>query len=286
MRRLPEPDVIYAHFLFPGGRAAAKCARLLGHPCFVAHGDHQIDPWYLRTGRGVFADVCGVIAVSEPLRNFCTDVFEIEDEKIAVIPNAVDRQAFFPRDRLDARRRLSLPLDADLVAFVGRFVDAKGPLRVLEAIHARPNTLAMLIGDGPLAVGQSALAFRGVVDHRELPWYLSAADIFVLPTTGEGCSNAILEAMACGLPIVSSNGTFNDGILRPSFSIRVDPMSVPEISSAIASVLDHPGLRREMGKRAAEWSAQFSIERRATTIADWMAFRTRVSGTSRRGSRS
>ncbi len=66
-----------------------------------------------------------------------------------------------------------------------------------------------------------------------IPNYICASDVFVLPTTAEGCCNAIIEAMGCGLPIVSSDRAFNYDILNEENSILVDPESVDEIDNAI-----------------------------------------------------
>jgi glycosyltransferase involved in cell wall biosynthesis len=200
-------------------------------------------------------------------------VFAIDAEKIAVFPNGTDPRLFFPRDRKEARTRLGLSETARLVAFVGRFDEGKGPNRVMAAIEGLDDTFALLMGEGPMAVDGERIAFKGVVKRNMLPWYLSAADLFVLPTTGEGSCNAILEAMACGLPVVSSRGAFNDDILNADVSIRVDPMDVGQIRGAIAALLSDGARRQHMSDCCQEWSRHFSIEERAEGIAKWIGQR-------------
>ena len=79
---------------------------------------------------------------------------------------------------------------------------------------------------------------------------MNAADVFVLPTLAEGCCNAILEAMACGLPIISSNLPFNWDILNDKNSILIDPNNINQIADAIQRLRDSPKLRSEMSEEA------------------------------------
>ena len=99
---------------------------------------------------------------------------------------------------------------------------------------------------------------------------LSACDVFVLPTLREGCCNAIIEAMACGLPIVSSDRAFNDDLLTDELSIRVDPMDVDAIRDAIIELRDNPTKREQMGVAALERAKLFDVNDRAKRILQFM----------------
>jgi glycosyltransferase involved in cell wall biosynthesis len=83
--------------------------------------------------------------------------------------------------------------------------------------------------------GKNLLA-AGQLLPSEVPFYYYAADFFVLPTLAEGCSNAVVEAIGCGLPVISSNMSFNDDILSDEYSIRIDPMNVDELEKAIRTL--------------------------------------------------
>ena len=72
--------------------------------------------------------------------------------------------------------------------------------------------------------------------------------MFCLPTLNEGCSNAIVEAIACGLPIISSNLPFNDDILDSSNALLVNPESVDDIASAIKQLMDNSDLRQKLAE--------------------------------------
>ena len=111
------------------------------------------------------------------------------------------------------------------------------------------------------------------VTHEEMPALLSACDVFVLPTLIEGSCNALVEAMACGLPIVSSTGEFNDDVLDESMSIRIDPLDVAAIRAAIVRLRDDPALRARMAAEALRRSRLFDVDDRARRMLAFMAER-------------
>ena len=92
------------------------------------------------------------------------------------------------------------------------------------------------------------------------------ADIFVLPTLHEGCCNAIIEAMACGLPIVSSNLPFNWDVLNDNNSILINPMNIDEIAEAIRILKEDPVKRDAMSKASLETASNLTIDKRVDKI--------------------
>ena len=130
---------------------------------------------------------------------------------------------------MEMRKELGIGENEFVVIFVGHFIERKGPQRVDDAVKDIPGITTLFIGQGDFKPNSNC-AFCGPVPHERLAKYLSAADVFVLPTLAEGCCNAILEAVCCGVPVISSNLCFNDDILDDSYSIRVDPMNVNSLS--------------------------------------------------------
>jgi glycosyltransferase involved in cell wall biosynthesis len=103
-----------------------------------------------------------------------------------------------------------------------------------------------------------------------IPEYLSAGDFFVLPSQEEGSCNAIIEAMACGLPIIASTGAFNDDILDKKYSIRVEANDIGSLEKAMKVMyLDHT-ITSQMSIAAREASKKFDIDKRAKSILNWM----------------
>jgi glycosyltransferase involved in cell wall biosynthesis len=269
-RLVDRTDVLYGHFLYPSGRAVARLGRKYDLPVFVAHGDGVLNEMYIDHVAQDFSNVTGAIAVSSPNRRFCLDVLHLSPDKVGLFPNGVDLANFRPRDKAEMRRRLGFPSESRLAAFVGHFNPGKGPDRVLRAVKRINGLQLLLIGSGPMKLADSRIAFLGEVEHHLLPEYLSAADVFVLPTLQEGCCNSLLEAMASGLPVVSSIGEFNDDILNDGVSIRVDPLDIEAISRAINTVLGDESLRRRMSENCIRDAQKFSVDNRARAMLEWM----------------
>jgi teichuronic acid biosynthesis glycosyltransferase TuaC len=273
-RRLSkETDIVYGHFLYPSGRTAVRLGLAYGLPSIVRHGEGCLEDRYQKRGVRDFSEVTGVISNTHRLKQFCEQTLGIPGEKVRVFLNAVDRSIFRPRDRSEMRRRLGLPQDKFLVIFVGYFTELKGPHRVLQAIAELEGVSAILVG-APQAPDRIELtgpkiAFIGPVEHTKLPEYLCAADVFVLPTTMEGCCNAILEAMACGIPVVSSKRDFNDEIIDDDVAIRVDPDDVEQIRQAIGDLRHNRGLRESMARACLVRSRRFDIDARASEAIAW-----------------
>ena len=277
LRRLGDaPDALYGHFLYPAGAAAVWLGRRFNRPAFVAVGEGSF--WSVkrlgvaRCKRDMLG-ATGFIAVSSLLkRNLHVD-FDIPLEKIAVFPNGTDLARFFPRSRAEMRAKLGLPAGTFIVAFVGTFEELKGLDKLQAALAGLEGVGAVFLGSGPMKPAGAHVLYCGRVFHEQVPEFLSAADVFVLPTLEEGSCNALVEAMACGLPIVTSDGEFNNDLVDDSVAIRVDPLDVQAIRRAIVELRDNPLLRQRMAAAALQRAPQFDINVRAARICQWMEAR-------------
>ena len=151
-----------------------------------------------------------------------------------MIGNGVDTCKFTPVPRTEARRSLGLPDDAPVLVTVGALVERKGFHRVLDvlpALRTRYPDLRYLVVGGSSPEGDresglrqqvkqlgldSAVHFLGMMPPEALKFPLSAADVFVLPTRNEGWANVLLEAMACGLPVVTTTVGGNAEVVTSS----------------------------------------------------------------------
>jgi glycosyltransferase involved in cell wall biosynthesis len=181
------------------------------------------------------------------------------------IPNGVDAALFFPvspDERAALRAALGLPIDKVLCAFVGRLTRQKNPELLLAAWSRCATSRAHLVfvGDGPLRAmlerqhselpSTSAVTFTGAV--ADVSAFVRAMDIMVLPSEAEGISNAMLEAMACGVPVVATDvGGVRDVLGSDGKAGVVVPAgSSAALAEAITTLVDSPALRREIGATA------------------------------------
>lgn len=273
LRKVPFiPDVIYAHF-WKQGINALDYATYINKPLFVATGESNIKnvlPANFDRER-LNKETIGVICVSTKNKDESIGLGLTTENKCVVIPNAVDTQRFKKLDKNTVRKELGMPEDGFIIAYVGWFNERKGIKRVIEAlngINGKP-VYSILIGGNDKINCQNVL-IKGRFPHEDIPKYLNAADAFVLPTLKEGCCNAVVEAMACGLPIISSNLSFNLDVLNESNSILIDPTSIAEIRAAIIEIRDNREKRKALSEGALSSAKELAIGPRAERILNFI----------------
>ena len=269
-----RPSLVYAHFLFPAGGASLKLSRRWGVPAAIALGEGSL-PYYethldIQRIRETIHRFARIICVSQENKAYCVERMNVSEERITVLPNSADTTRFYPRDRDSMRTKHGLPAERPIIAFVGHFNENKGPLRVLEAIRTLPEVGAVFLGDGPQTPHGDQVLFAGRVPHSEIPEWLSAADLFVLPTVAEASPNAIVEALACGLPVVSSNIPSVTAMAGDGAATLVDPMDEQGLHKAIKGLLGSPERRREMSTKALERARSYTLQDRAERILRWL----------------
>ncbi|MDP8205242.1 MAG: glycosyltransferase [Candidatus Electryonea clarkiae] len=262
-------DILYGHFLYPSGGLVANIGWKLGVPSFAAFGDDRLGEGRHALARKDFRKISGIVSVSTRNKLFCENVLNLPPEKIGVFPNGVSSDLFFQRNRLKMRVKYGFPKGKIIIAFNGHFIHRKGPDRLLEAVKGLDVRLIFL-GKGSIPLEDERIIFKGVVTHKQVPEIISASDIFVLPTLSEGSCNAVVEAIACGLPVISSIGDFNDDILNDDVSLRVDPLNVAQIREAVLALMNDDQQRLKMSEAALEFSRNFDINDRARRILAWM----------------
>ena len=268
----PKPDVLYGHFLAPSGIAAVRLGKKFNIPSFFAFGESHdtIGQFGLEKARKELESICGIIAVSGFLKDQLITNKLVPESKVEVFPNGYRNDRFKQYEKKVARKKFNLPEDEIIAGFVGGFSNRKGILRVEEAVDRTENVKFICAGAGELQPHSKRCLFSKALKPEEIPYFNSAADFFVLPTLLEGCSNAVVEAMACGLPVISSDLPFNDDILDPSCSIRVDPNSIDEIYEAINTLSSNEQLRKKLSEGALAKAKTLTLEARATNIINFI----------------
>ena len=209
-------DMLDAHYAYPDGVAAAWLARRFKLPLTItARGSDiteiSVHPLPRRLMCRAFDFADAVITVSAGLRD-AVIALGVAPEKVTVLRNGVDLDAFRPVDR--AAARAALDLDGPTLLSVGHLIERKGHALVIEALANLPGWRLLIVGDGPKRAELDALArtlgvadrvrLVGPVPHAELSRYYTAADMLVLASEREGWANVLLESMACGTPVLAS----------------------------------------------------------------------------------
>ncbi|MSA03913.1 glycosyltransferase [Lactonifactor sp. BIOML-A3] len=269
-------DAVYGHFLNPAGMVASYLGSKYNVSSFFAYGEngtYTIDYFGAQKTSELVKSLNGVISVSSVNKEILIENSIVSEDIIGVFPNSIDQRVFWMRNKKEMREKYNMPSDAFIIAFVGRFLDVKGPLRLSHALNEinKNNTVySLFIGEGSENPTCENILHCGPLPHDIIPEYLSCADAFVLPTLAEGCCNAIIEAMACGLPIISSNLPFNRDILDCENAVLIDPTSVNDIEKAILLLKEDNLLRKKMCASSLEKAKNLNIENRAIKILEFM----------------
>lgn len=277
-----SPQVVYGHF-WHNAMKGAGYAKSKGLPLFVAcgEGDDALDNWASSLSEedkiAIRSQVKGVISVSTENKRKCLEYGISSQSNTIVLPNCVNDMVFHPVDSTSFRKEHGASETDFLISFTGAFIDRKGYNRLSDAIdRLNDDHIKVIFSGKPMAGHENdiphckGIIHCGPVNHNDLPYYLCASDVFILPTLKEGCSNAIVEALACGIPVISSNRPFNEDILNDNNSIRVNPESVEEIASAIKKLkLDKQYLGR-LRDYTLKHSADYSIVERARKIFEFI----------------
>jgi len=269
-----KPDVCYGHF-WSSIFALYPMAKMNGIPLFWASGEENVEYYIHKSDDYIFETrqyLRGVVSVSSKNQKECFKLKLIDKDKSVVIPNAIDQTLFRELDKEECRKELGIEDGDFVVVFVGQFVPRKGTLRLNAALKklADNQIKAVFIGSGSENPDYGGIIHKGRVPHDDVPKWLNAADVFVLPTENEGCSNAIIEAMACGLPVISTDAPFNYDVLDENNSIMVDCHDINSIAEAITLLKTNDTLRNKLSEGALATAKGLSIEKRAEKIVEFI----------------
>lgn len=278
LNRIKEPiDVLYGHF-WAQAISALPFAKSRNIPLIAVAGEGELDTHKKMSAEAIkeVRDyVSGCICVASKSKHESINAGFATEDMCTVIPNAINPKLFYQRDKYEMRMKHGFNQDDFIVAFVGQWNSRKGVKRLSDALNtiANPNIKAIFMGRGAETPSYPQTLFQGTVNHDILPEYLCCADIFALPTNNEGCSNAVIEAMACGLPIASSDMEFNWDVLNVNNSIMYDPMNVDEIASAINLLYHDDKLRAKLAAGALSTAKDLTISARAEKILNFIKTR-------------
>jgi glycosyltransferase involved in cell wall biosynthesis len=249
------PDLIFSCFLYPDGYAAFKIGKVLSVPVVTQSIGSDInrigDPISALHTRAVLREADFLVTVSGDLRAKAV-AMGASPEKSRAVVNGCDLSVFHVRDRLEARQKLRIDPAAEAVVYIGRMDVKKGLRELVEAtasLHPeRPNLHVYLVGEGPdRPLIESAIQANKATRYvhalpacafDDVAVWMAAADLVTLPSYMEGCPNVVLEALACGRPVVATNVGGIPEIMSDECGRLVPPREPVALAQALASVLD------------------------------------------------
>lgn len=248
------PDVVLSYWLYPDAYGAMLAARKAGLPLVAGARGSDLrvrDAISRRLTRPVVHAAQRLLVVSEDLGRVATQDYGAQADRVRVIPNGCDASIFHPTNRNAARDALGLPRDAEVVAYVGRLVAEKGLLELLEACRTlsatRPGLHLVLVGEGPLQEELSTriatdpslpVRLAGAQPPNEVARWMAASSLVTLPSYSEGHPNVLVEALACGRPVVATAVGGIPEVVDASSGVLVPVRDVPALASGLAQVLE------------------------------------------------
>jgi glycosyltransferase involved in cell wall biosynthesis len=268
-----RPDLIFSIFLYPDSYAALQIAKRLRVP-LVAMGIgsdvHSIgDRLSAMYTRKVLKQTDFLVTVSEDLRQQALAMGARPQASRSIL-NGCDLSVFHVRDSAEARRQLNLAADAQIVLYIGRMDLRKGLRELVEAstkiYPTHPNLQVYMVGEGPdRPLIMQAIESAGAAGYihtmppckpDDVALWMAAANLVTLPSYMEGCPNVVLEALACGRPVVATCVGGIPEIMSDSCGRLIPPRDATALAQALDAVLsanwDAASISRH---RSRSWSA-------------------------------
>ncbi|GAB7016305.1 glycosyltransferase family 4 protein [Methanogenium cariaci] len=268
-----EFDLVHAHFVWPSAQIAQELKKKYDVPCVVtAHGYDVYelpfrDKIWQRRVESVLNSMDRIITVSKK-NQACLEILCITTP-VTVIPNGFSEDLFYPQDRETCRKKLGLPLDKKIILTVGNLVDVKGHKYLIEAMEhlkkQHTDIFCVIVGSGFLkaaledqitAAGlEESVFLAGGRPHEEIPVWMNACDVFVLPSLNEGNPTVMFECLGCGKPFVGTDVGGIGEIIEPERNGLLCLPRDPEcLAMAIAAALE----REWDASEITEFSSRYS----------------------------
>jgi len=251
-------DIIHAHFTWSGGYVGSALKEKYHVPFIItAHGLDIYDlpfknTFYKEQISRILNSADHIVTVS---RNNLVSIEKLGIKKpVSVILNGFDDQRFFPRDPHECRKKLGLPQNKKIVVNVAKLYDVvKGHEILIRAMHEvikkREDIVCYIVGDGELRTSLEKLIAElqledrvkivGAKPHDEIPFWINAADVFVLPSLNEGNPTVMFECLGCAKPFIGTRvGGIPDTIFSETYGLLSEPGNVHELGNNILVSLD------------------------------------------------
>ncbi|OHC61904.1 MAG: glycosyl transferase family 1 [Rhodocyclales bacterium GWA2_65_19] len=268
-----RPDIVNTHSSADSWLTGLACATLAHSPAIVRSRHISAPVSANPFNRWLYRQAQGVVTTGESLRRHLLETLQLESARVVSVPTGIDTERFAPGDKASAKAALGLDPRQKHLGIVATLRSWKGHLFLLDAFAQlkRPDLHLLIVGEGPMrgpiqekiaALGLGArvtLAGQRTDPER----WLQALDVFCLPSyANEGVPQAILQAMLCALPIVTTPvGAILEAVNDGETALVVPPRDAAALAAAIARLLDDSALANRLGAAARRVaSADFSRE--------------------------
>lgn len=281
VRKIRNIDIIHANSIFlPFHRIFPSDAKLV----ITVHGDLLYEATYERghLKKNSFqykitysiikesinrADA--LIAVSNYLKKILIQKYQANPSKIYVIPNGYDPTLFKPLNKMDIRKSIMLPTNKKIILTIGNLIKVKGHVYLIKAlryiIKQQKDILCLIIGDGILRNElqkeidkynlKKYIKLVGRIPHKEIPLWINAADVFVLPSLREGNPIVMFEALGCGVPFVGTIvGGVPEIITSEDYGLLCPPKDPKCLAEKILIALEKDWDREKIRKYAQQFT--------------------------------
>lgn len=283
--RAHRPDIVHT-FMFGFDLAANRAARDTGVPVVIS-SRRELATWkrprHLRIQRKANELVDAIVANSRAVAEYSAQQEGCELSRYLVIPNGIDADAYVSGALpADVRNRYHMPAEGPIIGIVANFSPVKDHALFVASAHAllrqRPDAHFLMVGAGPTRLdSMRSIRAQGLERHftqvstvSEIADLYRIMDVFVLCSKVEGSPNAIMEAMAAGVPVVGAHVGGIPELIKDGVTGRLVPSREPrDFANAIASLLENPEMARDIAARAGERiRAEFSVERMAASYRE------------------
>ncbi|ABR54109.1 glycosyl transferase group 1 [Methanococcus vannielii SB] len=250
-------DLIHAHFTYPYGHAASKLGIKYNVPIVVTAHGYDIydlpfrDPYWKSTISQTLNSASQIITVGKK-NTESIDKLGIKTP-VSVIPNGYNPKKFYPRNSEECRKLLDLPKKSKILLSVGNLEPVKGHAHLIKSIskvlEKRKDILCVIVGDGKLKNElqkqidtlnlNNNVKLVGAKPHEEIPIWMNAADLFVLPSLNEGNPTVLVEALSTGLPFIGTNvGGIPEIINSDEYGLLCEPKNPENLAENILIALE------------------------------------------------